>query len=143
MTVGLMLAEKGRDILSVSPETLMTEAVDLLAGKRIGAVVVTDQKGRLVGILSERDVVREISVKGPSVLDQPVSVCMTRSVVTCQESDTVDQVMSVMTTNRFRHLPVVTGGKLVGIVSIGDVVKRKIQQAVKDAEELRNYIAMS
>lgn len=143
MSVGMILAEKGRDVISVSPDMLMSDVVDLLAAKRIGAVVVTDRSGRLSGIVSERDIVREISAKGAAVLDQPVSVCMTRTVVTCEESDTLDRVMTVMTNNRFRHLPVAASGKLVGLISIGDVVKRKIEQAERDAQELRNYIAMS
>lgn len=143
MTVGLILAEKGREVLSIPPDASMSDAVDLLAGKRIGAVVVTDARGKLVGIVSERDIVREISVHGAAVLDRPVSSCMTRSVVTCQETDTIDQVMAAMTAHRFRHMPVVNAGRLVGLVSIGDVVKSKIRQAEHDAEELRNYIALS
>jgi CBS domain-containing protein len=143
MTVASILAEKGRAVFTTSPETLLSEAVDQLAAKRVGAIVVTDAKGRVAGIVSERDIVRELSRKGTSVLGKPISECMTHKVLTCTESDTVDEVMSVMTANRFRHLPVVTNGKLAGIISIGDVVKRKIEQAERDAEHLRNYIAMS
>ncbi len=143
MTVASILAEKGRAVFTTSPDTLLSEAVDQLAAKRVGAIVVTDAKGRVAGIVSERDIVRELSRKGISVLDKPISECMTHKVLTCGESDTVDSVMSVMTANRFRHLPVVSDGKLAGIISIGDVVKRKIEQAERDAEHLRNYIAMS
>jgi CBS domain-containing protein len=143
MTVASILAEKGRAVFTTSPETLLSQAIDQLAGKRVGAIVVIDKNGKVSGIVSERDIVRELSRKGIAVLDQPVSSCMTHKVLTCSESDTVDTVMTVMTTNRFRHLPVVSGGKLCGIISIGDVVKRKIEQAERDAEHLRNYIAMS
>jgi CBS domain-containing protein len=143
MTVASILAEKGRAVFTTGPDTLLSQAIDQLASKRVGAIVVTDKNGKVSGIVSERDIVRELSRKGISVLDQPVSSCMTHKVLTCSESDTVDTVMTVMTTNRFRHLPVVAGGKLAGIISIGDVVKRKIEQAERDAEHLRNYIAMS
>ncbi len=143
MTVALILADKGRDVFTLSPDTRMADAVDLLASKRIGALVITRQDGAVSGILSERDVVREIATRGPAVLDRPISEFMTKKVIACAESDTVDAVMGIMTRNRFRHLPVVHNGKLAGIVSIGDVVKRKIEQAERDAEELRNYIAVA
>jgi CBS domain-containing protein len=119
----------------------MSKVVDQLAQKRVGAIVVTDKAGKICGIVSERDIVRELARKGPEVLSRPVSVCMTTKVVTCSEKDTVDDVMAVMTANRFRHLPVEQGGRLSGIISIGDVVKRKIERAEQDAAELRNYIA--
>ncbi|MEZ5872693.1 MAG: CBS domain-containing protein [Nitratireductor sp.] len=141
MTVALILADKGRDVFTMLPETAVSDVVDILASKKIGAVVITDASGVVCGIVSERDVVREISLRGAGILDQPVAQCMTRKVVSCSEEDTVDAVMSVMTRNRFRHLPVTANGKLSGIVSIGDVVKRKIEQAERDAEDLRNYIA--
>lgn len=141
MTVASILAEKGRDVFSLKPDTIMSNALDVLAQERIGAIVVVDGEERVCGILSERDVVRAISRSGASVLDKPISDHMTRAVISCVEADTIDHVMSVMTENRFRHVPVENGGKLVGIISIGDVVKRKIEQAERDAQELRNYIA--
>lgn len=141
MTVASILAEKGRSVFTTNQQTPMSKVVDILAEKKIGAMVVLDDRDKVAGIISERDVVREISVSGASILNKPVSSCMTRAVISCGETDTVEQVMSVMTTNRFRHVPVVSKGQLVGIISIGDVVKRKIQQAEKDAEDLRNYIA--
>lgn len=141
MTVASILAEKGRDVVTAGPDTLLSEIVDMLAAKRIGAIVVTEAGGKVCGIVSERDVVREIASRGAAVLDQPVSVCMTRKVLSCRESDTINQVMNVMTHHRFRHLPVVADGKLSGIVSIGDVVKRRMEQIERDAEEMRNYIA--
>ncbi|MEZ5800952.1 MAG: CBS domain-containing protein [Nitratireductor sp.] len=141
MTVALILADKGREVFTMRPETSVSDVVDILASKKIGAVVITDASDVVCGIVSERDIVREISLRGASVLDQPVTQCMTRKVVSCSEEDTVDAVMGIMTNHRFRHLPVTANGKLAGIISIGDVVKRKIEQAVRDAEELRNYIA--
>lgn len=143
MTVASILAEKGGNVLTARPETLLAEIVDTLAERKIGAIVITGADGAVCGIVSERDIVREIANKGAVVLDQPVSSCMTRKVVACTENDTIAQVMNTMTQHRFRHLPVIAGGRLVGIVSIGDVVKRKIEQAERDAEELRNYIATS
>lgn len=141
MTVASILAEKGRDVFTISPDMPMGEVVDILASKKIGAMVVVDASAKACGIISERDIVREIAARGASVLDQPVSGCMTRKVVSCHERDTIDQVMAVMTENRFRHLPVIVDGKLTGIISIGDVVKRKIEMTERDAQELRNYIA--
>lgn len=141
MTVANILASKGRAVFTTEPETPMSRVVDQLAQKRVGAIVVTDKAGKICGIVSERDIVRELARKGPEVLSRPVSVCMTAKVVTCSEKDTVDDVMAVMTANRFRHLPVEHGGRLSGIISIGDVVKRKIERAEQDAAELRNYIA--
>jgi CBS domain-containing protein len=141
MTVANILASKGRAVFTTEPETPMSKVVDQLAQKRVGAIVVTDKAGKICGIVSERDIVRELARKGPEVLSRPVSVCMTTKVVTCSEKDTVDDVMAVMTANRFRHLPVEQGGRLSGIISIGDVVKRKIERAEQDAAELRNYIA--
>lgn len=141
MIVATILAEKGRAVFTLPPDTSMREAIDQLAEKRVGAVLVTEGDDKVRGILSERDVVREIAVSGASVLDRPIASCMTRTVVACSETDTVDQVMGMMTEQRFRHMPVIKDGRLCGIVSIGDVVKRKIEQAERDAQELRNYIA--
>ena len=140
MTVASILAEKGRDVFTTGPDTTMSKAIDELASKKIGAIVVVDSD-KLCGIISERDVVRELAKSGPSILGEPISTCMTRNVISCSESNTVDEVMAIMTANRFRHLPVVSGNRLAGIISIGDVVKRKIEQAERDAEELRHYIA--
>lgn len=141
MTVASILAEKGRNVLTARPDTLVSDIVDTLAANKVGAMVLTDDRGAVAGIVSERDIVREIANRGAAVLDQPASACMTSKVVSCSEANTVDQVMNVMTVNRFRHLPVVEDGRLVGIISIGDVVKRKIEQVEQDAEQMRNYIA--
>ena len=104
-------------------------------------MVVVEGDGTVCGIISERDIVREVADHGVSVLDEPVSACMTRKVVSCGENDTIHHVMTVMTRHRFRHMPVVASGRLAGIISIGDVVKRRMDQMERDAEELRNYIA--
>ena len=141
MTVAAILEIKGREVLTAVPDMKMAEAVDLLATHKVGAIVVAGDDGKVQGIVSERDIVRELAGTGPSILDMPLSKCMTRKVISCGESDTIEQVMGVMTANRFRHMPVVTNGRLAGIISIGDVVKRKIEQAERDAQDLRNYIA--
>src|SRR5690606_38409185 len=107
----------------------------------IGALVVVEDRDRIVGILSERDIVRAIARDGVEILDEPVATIMTRSVVTCVDGDAINQVMSVMTRGRFRHLPVVESGRLSGIVSIGDVVKERIEEVEREAEHLRVYNA--
>jgi CBS domain-containing protein len=141
MTVASILAQKGRDVATAGPSDTLARVADQLAARRIGAMVIVDKGGKVCGIVSERDVVREVARSGAAALDLPARQCMTADVVSCSESDTIDQVMSVMTQRRFRHLPVVSKGKLAGIVSIGDVVKRKIEQAERDAASLRDYIA--
>jgi CBS domain-containing protein len=140
MTVAAILGGKGRNVVTTTPKASVSEVVTALARHRIGAVVVVDSAEKIVGIVSERDVVRALSAGG-DVLAGPVAAIMTRTVVTCSEADTVDQVMARMTRGRFRHLPVVDGGRLAGIVSIGDVVKARIEQIEREAEHLRAYIA--
>jgi CBS domain-containing protein len=141
MTVKSILDAKGRDVVTLGPDETLAQATALLAEKRIGAVVVTDGDRRILGILSERDIVRVIGETGASALDMRVSGVMTGKVTTCLETDTVNHVMEVMTRGRFRHLPVEKGGRLDGIVSIGDVVKRRIEEALREAEQIREYIA--
>jgi CBS domain-containing protein len=139
MTVRSILNTKGHQIVSVAPDAKLAAAVKLLAEKKIGAVLVMDQS-RLEGILSERDIVRVLGERGASVLDEPVSQVMTRKVVTCKETDTVAELMEMMTTGKFRHLPVVDNGKVVGLISIGDIVKRRVQEYENEQEALRDYI---
>ena len=141
MTVASILSEKGREVVTTSPDTRLAQIVETLAARGIGAMVVVEGDGTVCGIISERDIVREVADHGVSVLDEPVSACMTRKVVSCGENDTIHHVMTVMTRHRFRHMPVVASGRLAGIISIGDVVKRRMDQMERDAEELRNYIA--
>ena len=143
MTVAAILSEKGTDVLTVEPGTSLADIIEILSEKKIGATVVVNPDSSVCGIISERDVVRELASHGSKALKNPVSDCMTASVISCSPHDTVNEVMEVMTANRFRHMPVIVDGKLGGIISIGDVVKRKIEQAERDAEEMRNYISAS
>ena len=141
MNVAGMLKEKGNAVETVRPETLLSEAAQTLADKRIGALVVTDEQGAIVGILSERDMVRAVSKRGAACLTCTASEFMTSPVVTCGMQETVTGLMETMTANKFRHLPIVEDGELLGIVSIGDVVKRRIAEAEFEAEEMKRYIA--
>jgi len=136
-----ILQSKGADVFAVTDAMTVKEAVDVLGEKNIGAVIVKDGGGAVSGIFSERDVVRRLQSEGPGVLSRPVSDCMTRKPITCSLETDLDELMSLMTTKRIRHVPVVNGGALVGLVSIGDVVKRKIENAEREAEALKEYIA--
>lgn len=140
MTVRTILEEKGFDVQTIAPEATLREATELLATKRIGAIVVTDTDRRVVGILSERDVVRVVGLDGAERLDDMVASVMTTRVVTCEGSETVHQIMEYMTAGRFRHLPVVQGGKLIGIISIGDVVKQRLAEMERESHAMREYI---
>lgn len=140
MTVGIILQRKTSGLVTISPEASLTEAVQSLSQNRIGAIVATGPDGHLEGILSERDVVRILGERGPDVLSQPVSSVMTRAVVTCTADETVPAIMERMTRGRFRHVPVVSGSKLVGIISIGDVVKYRVEEMERESAELRDYI---
>ncbi|MGB8816297.1 MAG: CBS domain-containing protein [Rhizobiaceae bacterium] len=140
-SVKSILAEKGTEVLTVGKDTTVEEAVALLAKHRIGALVVADQSGTIRGIISERDVIRHIAEDGVGALEQKVATVMTANVKVCTESHTINEVMEIMTRGRFRHMPVEREGKLVGVISIGDVVKRKIEETEREAEEIRTYIA--
>ena len=139
MTVRSILDSKGHQVLSVEPDANLSAAVKILGGKKIGAVLVMSE-GRIEGILSERDIVRVLSERGAAVLEEPVSGVMTRKVVSCRQSDTVAAIMEMMTFRKFRHLPVVEDGKVVGLISIGDIVKRRVQEYETEQEALRDYI---
>jgi CBS domain-containing protein len=139
MTVRAILDSKGHHILSVEPEAKLSAAIKLLGERKIGAVLVMNQ-GRIEGILSERDIVRVLSERGASVLDEPASAVMTRKVVSCRQSDTVAAIMETMTTGKFRHLPVVEGERVVGLISIGDIVKWRVKEYENEQEALRQYI---
>jgi CBS domain-containing protein len=142
MQVKQILGDKGRDVVALSNEATLSEAALLLARKRIGALVVRDRNGALAGILSERDVVRAVAEESVAALARPVSVYMTREVATCTELDTVQELMEMMTQGRFRHIPVLDGnGQMCGLVSIGDVVKMHIEETMREAATLRQYIA--
>jgi CBS domain-containing protein len=139
MTVRSILNTKGHQIVSVEPDVKLSAAIKLLGEKRIGAVLVMNQS-RIEGILSERDIVRVLGERGASVLEEPVSDAMTRRVVNCRETDTVAEIMEMMTTGKFRHLPVVESNRVVGLISIGDVVKWRVQEYETEQEALREYI---
>ena len=141
MTVARILAEKGREIFTTQPHHTLKEVVELLASKGVGAVVVADASLSVLGILSERDVVRVIAKHGASALADPVSRHMTSKVFTVTRDDTIEHLMQAMTEGRFRHLPVVEEGRLIGIVSIGDVVKRHVSVIDTERQALREYIA--
>jgi len=140
MTVSIILAAKGREVASIEPGATMKSAVALLAEKRIGAVLVLGADNRIVGILSERDIVRAIAERSAAALDEPVSRSMTRKVSTCTESETIATLMERRTEGKFRHLPVVDQSRLVGIISIGDVVKHRLQEMERDSAAMRDYI---
>jgi CBS domain-containing protein len=141
MTVARILDEKGRDVFTTQPHRTLKEVVGLLAEKGVGAVVVSDASQSVLGILSERDVVRVLAKQGASALDDPVSRYMTPKVITARREDTIDHVRQTMTAGRFRHVPIVEDGRLVGIVSIGDVVKHHVNQLDSERQALREYIA--
>ena len=140
MTVRAILDTKGHHVQSVEPGARLADAIKLLSERRIGAVLVLSQ-GRIEGILSERDIVRVLGERGAAVLEEPVSSVMTRKVVSCREKDTVSEIMEMMTNGKFRHLPVVEDGRVVGLISIGDVVKTRIAETQNEANSLRDYIS--
>jgi len=141
MLVSQILREKGDLVFTASPADTVAAVAALLQARKVGAMVVLDQRGDVAGIVSERDIVRIVAERGADGLVEPVSACMTRDVVFAEPSETVDQLMSLMTDRRIRHLPVCRDGRLVGIVSIGDLVKRKIDETVAETETLKAYIS--
>jgi len=141
MNVAAILKSKGREVFTAAPDTPLLEIAKLLGTHRIGCIVIAADDGKVAGIVSERDIVREIARAGASVLVEPVEACMTKAVVSCQESDTIDRLMGEMTAHRFRHMPVVDRGRLVGLVSIGDVVRMRIAEVEMEAAAMRAYIA--
>lgn len=143
MTVARILAEKGRSVVTVEPQRTLDEAIHLLAEKRIGAVVVSDAEGAVLGILSERDIMRALARQGAGALDALVSEHMTATVVTCARDASVEDVMHLMTEGRFRHVPVLEDGRLAGLISIGDVVKRRIAAVEAEHQAMRDYITMA
>src|SRR5260221_6449460 len=139
MTVRAILDTKGHQIESVEPDARLSSAIKTLAERKIGAVLVMSQ-GRIEGILSERDIVRMLGERGAAVLDEPVSAVMTRKVISCKQADTVAAIMEMMTSGKFRHLPVVEDGRVVGLISIGDIVKWRVRGYTGDQEPLCGYI---
>jgi CBS domain-containing protein len=141
MKLSAILKFKGGSILSVRPATRIADVIKLLAEKRIGAVLVTDADGKLEGILSERDIVRTLAEKAAATFEMTAEEMMTRSPKVTTPDATVAEAMELMTDGRFRHLPVMEGGKLVGLVSIGDVVKARISQQEMEVDSLRTYVS--
>jgi CBS domain-containing protein len=139
MTVRAILDTKGHNIQSVEPQAKLASAIKILGERKIGAVLVMSA-GRIEGILSERDIVRVLGERGAAVLDEPVSTVMTRKVISCKESDTVAGIMEMMTLGKFRHLPVLEDDKVVGLISIGDIVKWRVREFEHEQEALRDYI---
>jgi CBS domain-containing protein len=143
MSVARILSEKGSSVVTIQPNRSLDDAIHLLAEKRIGAVVVAETDGIVLGILSERDIMRALAQSGAAAFDAPVASHMTRQVTSCARSATVEDLMQIMTEGRFRHVPVVEDGHLVGLVSIGDVVKRRIAAVEAEHQAMRDYITMA
>jgi CBS domain-containing protein len=141
MSVGNILKGKGREVATITGDETLAAAVQHLAQRRIGALMVTGADEPVLGIISERDIIRAIAAGGASALEEPVSRYMTRKVITCSESTGIDDLMSIMTSGKFRHVPVVESGKLVGIVSIGDVVKTRVAEIEAETQAIKEYIA--
>jgi len=141
MLVSHILREKGRDVLAIPSEATLFEAARVLTKNRIGALVVQDSGGTLTGIITERDIVRAVADEGAAALALTVADSMTKDVATCEENDTIAEIMETMTRCRFRHMPVVENGRVAGIVSIGDVVKIRIAETLREAQALKEYIA--
>jgi CBS domain-containing protein len=140
MTVSVILAAKGRDVVTIEPNATLAKAIERLTEERIGAVLILGADRRIAGILSERDIVRALAERGAAALDEPVSQAMTRKVSTCNEAETVSSIMERMTDGKFRHVPVVDQGRVVGIVSIGDVVKHRLNEVESESAAMRDYI---
>ena len=141
MTVEHILAGKGHSVVTIEPERTLLETARLLAEKRIGAVVVSDADHAVLGIVSERDIVRAVARSGAAALDEPVSQHMTAKVVTCTGRSAIRELMELMTDKKFRHVPIVEDGRLTGIVSIGDIVKQRVAEIEAEQRALREYIA--
>jgi CBS domain-containing protein len=141
MTVRQVLSGKGADVVTITPDRTLAQAAKLLAERRIGAVVVSSDEKPVAGILSERDIIRALAQSGATALEKKVADAMTRDVVTCSMQADVDHLMRLMTDGKFRHVPVVENGTLVGIVSIGDVVNRRLSDIEAEQRALKDYIA--
>jgi CBS domain-containing protein len=141
MNVASILAGKSTEIITARTNATLLEIAETLSKNRIGCIILDDGKGGIAGIVSERDLVRAIAQSGQDILHSPVSKCMTKNVITCQTSDTMDTIMAAMTDGRFRHMPVVEDGELIAVISIGDVVRLRIEEAELEAAAMRDYIA--
>lgn len=140
MILEQILREKGREVYSVAESASLKEAAELLDTRKVGAMVILNEAGSVIGVISERDIVRGVARSGAAALKQPVSESMTRQVVTARPKETIEAAMDRMTDRRIRHLPVVEGSRLIGIVSIGDLVKWRIAEATAEVAAIRSYI---
>jgi len=141
MNIAQILKTKGRAVATARPDSTLSEIIARLAQKKIGAIVVVGDNGEVVGILSERDIIRQLAERGSAALKEPASKSMTTAVVSCQETSTLDEMMELMTQGRFRHVPVIEDGALVGIVSIGDIVKHHVAEVEMEVSAMRDYFA--
>jgi len=140
MNVETILSIKGSEVVSIEPTAKLEAAVRKLADHRIGALLVLGPDRRVIGILSERDVVRVLADRGAGVLNEPLATVMTRKVVTCSRADTIGAIMDLMTAGKFRHVPVVEQERVIGLISIGDVVKHRVREIEQESSALRDYI---
>ena len=140
MTIASILHGKPHRLISVAPDESLQHATEVLTRERIGALLVLKPNGDIAGIISERDIVRAVGVKGSDVLSRPVAELMTKEVICCAPDDTVDQAMAMMTERRFRHLPVRQGSKIVAMISIGDVVKARLSELEQENHALAEYL---
>ena len=140
MTVSVILAHKGRDVVTIDPAESLAQAIKLLAEKRIGAAIALGADRRIAGIISERDIVRALTRRGAAALDETVESVMTHDVHTCDPQETVARAMAQMTRFRYRHLPVVERGELMGIISIGDLVKHRVHEMEMETGVLRDRV---
>lgn len=141
MNVAAILKDKGHDVVTSRIDASLLDIAKLLSEHGIGCVVLVDDEGAIAGIVSERDIVRTLAKSGVEALSAPVSQSMTKNVVTCTDSDTIEYLMSEMTVRRVRHIPVLESKRISGLVSIGDVVKHRIAETEREAEAMRAYIA--
>ncbi len=143
MHVANILKVKGTDVVTISPDETVAATARLLNVKGIGAALVCDASGKVLGVISERDIIRGVAVNGERALEMQVRDLMTSEVIACKPTDTVAEVMKMMTVQRFRHMPVIEDGELKGMISIGDVVKNRIEETEMEARALRDYVLAS
>jgi len=141
MSVEAILKAKGRNVFTIRPEHSVSDAASLMSTKRVGVAIICDAKGRLMGVVSERDIVSGITQYGKGLLEMPVRNIMTSPVLTCSPGDSVKKIMEVMTERRIRHLPVLEGEELLGMVSIGDAVNFRLREAQLETAVLRDFAA--
>ena len=141
--VSVILSRKGDDVATITPTATLAEAATALTDKGIGALVVSTDGVAVEGVLSERDIVREMARQGPAVLEEPVSMAMTGDVTTCRRDTSTNELIAIMTEERIRHVPVLDDDRLAGIVSIGDIVKWRMDELADEGQRLREYVTGS